>query len=302
MSAMTRAAAGETTGTRFKAFRGVDDIRLVGRQVYYEQLGFWLNPIGAVFTVVFSVVFLLLLSSTAGSSRIPYLAHIRVVVYYVPSFAAYGIMSACFNMLTITLVVRREMGLLKRVRLSPLPTWVMLAAIFVNSLIISLLQVVILFLIGRFGYHVALPHNLLPLVVALVVGVICFTSLGIAVSTLIPNQEAAGPVVSIVFFILLFLSGLYYPIKSGSGLAQFSAFFPVRHMITSTVAPFLASAGVPVSPWSWNDILVMGIWAVAGIAVSLRRWTWAPRRTDPYRRAGSFAKRGGRAAPPDATG
>jgi len=299
----TRAATGESAGARFKAFRGADDLRLVGRQVYYEQLGFWLNPIGAVFTVVFSVVFLLLLlSSTAGSSRIPYLAHVRVVVYYVPSFAAYGIMSACFNMLTISLVVRREMGLLKRTRLSPLPTWVMLAAIFVNSLIISLLQVVILFLIGKFGYHVALPHNFVPLVVALVVGVCCFTALGIAVSTLIPNQEAAGPVVSIVFFILLFLSGLYYPIKSGSGLAQFAAFFPVRHMITSTVAPFLASAGVPVSPWSWNDILVMAIWAVAGIVVSLRRWTWAPRRSDPYRRAGSFfAKRGRRVATPDAT-
>jgi ABC-2 type transport system permease protein len=303
MSAMARAATGEDVETTSRAFRGADDLRLVARQVYYEQLGFWLNPIGAIFTVGFSVVFLVLLSSTAGSSRIPYLEHVRVVVYYVPSFAAYGIMSACFNQLTISLVIRREMGLLKRVRLSPLPTWVMLAAIVVNALIISLLQVVILFLIGRFGFHVAIPHDLVPLVVALLVGVVCFTVLGIAVSTLIPNQEAAGPVVSIVFFILLFLSGLYYPIKSGSGLAQFAALFPVRHMITSTVAPFLASAGVPVSPWAWHDILVMAIWGVAGTVVALRRWSWAPRRSDPYRRAGSFlARRSGRAATPDATG
>ena len=116
--------------------RGLYDLRLVARQVRYEQLGFWLNPVAAVFTIVFSVVFLVLLAATAGNSRIAFLGNIRAVRYYVPSFAAYGVMSACFNMLTISIVVRREMGLLKRVRLSPLPTWVMLAAIFINALII----------------------------------------------------------------------------------------------------------------------------------------------------------------------
>lgn len=297
MSAAAGAPGTKSGETRFRTFRGVADLRLVARQVYYEQLGFWLNPIAAALTVGFSVVFLVLLSSTAGSSRIGFLGDVRTVVYYVPSFAAYGVMSACFNMLTISLVVRREMGLLKRVRLSPLPTWVMLGAIFVNALIISALQVVILLLIGRFGYHVGLPPNVAALAVALVVGSICFTSLGIAVSTLIPNQEAAGPVVSIVFFILLFLSGLYYPIKNGSGLAHFSSFFPVRHMITATVAPYLApylaKAGVRASSWSWGDILVMAIWAVVGIVVSLRRWSWAPRRSDPGRALSSpFARRG----------
>ena len=129
-------------------------------------------------------------------------------------------------MLTISVGDWREMGLLKRVRLSPLPTWVMLAAIVVNALIISLLQVVVLFLIGRFGYHVG--HSPQPRASGRGVARrgVCFTVLGIAVSTLIPNQEAAGPVTSIVFFILLFLSGLYFPIKSGSGLAQFAARLP----------------------------------------------------------------------------
>ncbi len=262
--------------------RAVDDLRLVGRQVYYEQLGFWLNPVAAVFTVGFSVVFLVLLAATAGGSRISFLGNRRVVDYYVPAFAAYGVMSACFNTLTIAIVVRRETGLLKRVRLSPVPTWVMLAAIFINALIISVFQVVVLLLIGRFGYQVAFPHNLVALLVALVVGAVCFTSLGIAVSTVIPNQEAAGPVVSIIFFILLFLSGLYYPIKNGSSLARFSSYFPVRHMINATLAPFFAGRG---SAWSWPDIQVMAVWAVVGIFVSARRWSWAPRRSDPYRKA-----------------
>ena len=69
-------------------------------------------------------------------------------------------MAACFNMLAINLVVRREMGLLKRLRLSPLPTWAMLAAVSASALIISVAQVTLVLLIGGSGYNVPFPHNI----------------------------------------------------------------------------------------------------------------------------------------------
>ena len=69
--------------------------------------------------------------------------------YYLGGFVAYGIMAACFTVLAQTLVNRREMGLLKRLRLSPVPTWVLLAAIFVSTIVIAILQVVILLAVGR---------------------------------------------------------------------------------------------------------------------------------------------------------
>src|ERR1039458_3012531 len=163
-----------------RRFRGVSDLRLAGRQVYYEQLNFWLNPIGAVFTVGFSVVFLVLVGSSAGHQRSSAIGGALLIGYYVPGFIAYGVMAACFNMLTINLVVRREMGLLKRVRLSPLPTWAMMAAIAANAIIISAVQVVLVLLIGRFGYDVAFPHNPGPFAVALVVGAASFTALGLS--------------------------------------------------------------------------------------------------------------------------
>ncbi|MGH9297744.1 MAG: ABC transporter permease [Acidimicrobiales bacterium] len=266
------------SGPRPRRWNGrarVSDIRLVGRQLYYEQLTFWLNPFAAVFTIGFSVVFLVLLGAAGGTSKIGFLHGVKQIQYYVPVFAGYGVMSACFNMLAITLVVRRETGLLKRLRLSPLPTWVMLAAVFLNVLVVSIAQVVVLLLIGKFGYQVHLPTNLLAFAVAVIVGALCFTAVGIAASTLIPNQEAAGPIVSIVFFVLLFLSGLWYPLKPGSGLAQASAYFPIRHLLVAMFIPFEPG----VSPWAWHDLLVMAIWGVASAAIALRRFRWEPRRS-----------------------
>ncbi|MGA8370934.1 MAG: ABC transporter permease [Acidimicrobiales bacterium] len=258
------------------SFEGFSDVKLVGRQVRYEQLSFWLNPIGAAFTVGFSVVFLILLGASAGNSHIAFYGNIRLVQYYVPGFAAYGVMAACFNILAITLVNRREMGLLKRLRLSPLPTWALLTAIVVSSMVIAAVEVVILLAVGRLGFNVHFPDNVGAFVVAIVVGMLCFSALGVAMSTLVPNQDAAGPIVSIIFFVLLFLSGLWFPLKPGSGLAQFSAYFPVHHFITAVFAPFNTQKGA--SPWAWHDLLIVAIWGAVGAIVAVRRWKWSPRR------------------------
>jgi ABC-2 type transport system permease protein len=258
-----------------KSFQGLSDIKLVFRQLRFEQLSFWLNPIGAVFTIGFSTIFLVLLGSTAGNSEIGNGLDLKYVQYYVPGFVAYGIMSACYNVLAIGMVNRREMGLLKRVRLCPVPTWILMAAIFLSSMIIALLQMVILLAVGRFGYSVHGPANVAAFLLTVLVGMLVFTALGMAMSTLIPNVEAAGPAVSVVFFLLVFLSGLYYYIPPNSGLAQFSSYFPVRHLILALFASF---QGGTTSPWAWHDLGVMAIWGVVGVVVTLRRWQWAPRR------------------------
>ncbi len=253
-----------------------DDLRLAGRQIYYEQLSFWRNPVGAAFTIIFSVLFLVLLAATGGNGKIKSLGDVREIQYYVPAFTAYGIMAACFNTLTNTIVVRREAGLFKRLRLSPVPAWIVFAGLFGSILIVSGVQVLVLLLIGKFAYAAAMPHNIAAFVLALVVGAACFTAVGVATSTLIPNDEAAGPIVAVIFFVLLFLSGLWFPIKASSGLARISMWFPVRHMITATFAPFDLRPGT--SGWAWNDLIVMGIWGVCGFAVGMRRWSWSPRR------------------------
>jgi ABC-type polysaccharide/polyol phosphate export permease len=101
--------------------------------------------------------------------------------------------------------------------------------------------------------------------------------MGVAMSTVIPNQEAAGPVTSIVFFVLLFLSGLWFPLRAHSGLATFSDYFPVRHFILAVSAPFEFQPGV--SPWAWHDLLIVAIWGAVATVVALRRFSWSPRRS-----------------------
>lgn len=253
------------------------DVRLVAHMVRYEQLFFWVNRIGAVFTVGFSVVFLVLLGASAGNSRISYLGNVKLIDYYVPGFVAYGVMAAAFTTLSVNIVVRRETGLLKRLRLSPLPTSVLITSIFVSTAIVAVVEVILLLVIGRLGYGVHFPASIAAFVVVLLVGIASFAAMGVAMSTVIPNQEAAGPVISIVFFVLLFLSGLWFPLKTNSGLAKFSNYFPVRHFILAVSAPFGFEHGV--SPWPWHDLLIVAIWGAVATVIALRRFRWSPRRS-----------------------
>jgi len=268
---VTPAPTPPTTGS----FQGLRDLRLIGWQVRFEQLSFWLNPIGAIFTIGFSTVFLLIFESTAGRSTVRALGDLRLIHYYVPGFVAYGLMSSCFSVLSIVIVNRREMGLLKRLRLSPAPTWILLSAIFLSTMILCVLQIVLMLAVGR-AFGVLGPAHWAPFLLALVVGMLSFTALGMGVSTLLPNADAAGPVVNIVFFIVLAFSGLYFPLTPGSTLADITDYFPVRRLIVSLQDSFNHIPGT--SPWAWHDLAVLAAWGAAGVYLALRRWQWAPRR------------------------
>ena len=122
-------------------------LKLVFRETRYQQLLFWRNRFGALFTVVFSSLFLILLSAT-NTGRIAALHHIKYAQYYTPGFMAYGLMSACFNNLAISTVARRETGLLKRLRLSPLPGWALIASLIISAGVVSLASAALLVFIG----------------------------------------------------------------------------------------------------------------------------------------------------------
>jgi ABC-2 type transport system permease protein len=255
----------------------VGDVRMVFRQVHYEQLSFWLNPIGAFFTLGFSTIFLVMLSAIAGHSKTGSgYGDTKLAQYYLCGFVAYGIMAACFTVLAQTIVNRREMGLLKRLRLSPLPTWALLAAIVLSTIVIAILQVIIVLAVGRLAFGDYLPTHALAFLLTVVVGMLSFTGLACGVSTLVPNADASGPVVSIVFFLLLAFSGLWFPITPGSTLANISGYFPVRHLITAVLAAFNLPKGA--NPWAWHDLGVIAIWGVVGLFIAARRWEWSPRR------------------------
>jgi ABC-2 type transport system permease protein len=252
------------------------NVRTVVRQVGYEQRAFWRTPQSAVFTFALPVVFMVMFASINSGHHLSSLGGVSAVQYFIPSMLAYGVMSACFVNLAIGICFRRETGVLKRIRGTPLPAWAYLASVVGNAFVISILEVLVALAIGKLGYHIHFPSHWVPFLVAVGVGACAFSALGLAISCVVPNAEAAPAVVNLPYLVLVIFSGAFYPFPPNSAIAKVTNFFPVSHFIHALFAPFNTVPGS--SPWRWGDLLVVAIWGVAGLVFTLRRFSWEPKR------------------------
>src|SRR3984893_7971998 len=143
----------------------MNDLALVGRQVGYEQRSYWRNPAAAGFSFVFPILLLLIFASTGKNSTITSLGpgKINFVQYYIPAIVAFGVMGACFTNLAINMTFKRESGVLKRVRGTPLPAWAYLGGVVGNSVIVSVILAALVTGMGMAFYGVTFPKHVLAL-------------------------------------------------------------------------------------------------------------------------------------------
>lgn len=253
----------------------MSDIGLLGDQLVLEQKRFWRNPTSAIFTFVFPIMFLVIFASLNSNDRIEDLGNIRFAQYFVPSIVAFGIFSSCFVNLAIATPYRREMGLLKRVRATPLPPGVFLGGVIVNTLIIGALLSIIVTATGVAFYGVHFySARLAALLVTFAVSSSSCCALGLAVGTFVPNADAAPAVVNFVYFPIVFISGTFFPVRQSSVLAHIATVFPVRHTILAVFAGFdpLGSG----ASFEWGHLFVIAAWGVAGLFIAIRRFRWEP--------------------------
>jgi ABC-2 type transport system permease protein len=244
-------------------------------QLRYVNKAFWRNPASAFFTFAFPLMFLVIFTSLLGHGEIQLGGReVHQSTYYVAEMAAFSVISACYNNIAISITFQRDMGVLKRVNGTPLRAVVYFSARVLHALLVSVLLVAITVLFGRVVYDADVPSGvaLLHFLVMLVVGAASFCALGFAITAVIPNYDAAAPIVNATILPLLFLSGVFIPIGDDSPkwITVTARIFPVRHFAQGMQVGFL-------NTFQWTDVLVVGIWGVAGLAAAVRFFSWEPR-------------------------
>jgi ABC-2 type transport system permease protein len=128
--------------------------------------------------------------------------------------------------------------------------------------------------IGRVLYGVEIPWGELPqLLVVLVVGAAAFCCLGIALTSAIPSQDAAAPIVNALLLPLYFLSGVFIPDSElPDDVISFADYFPVRHFFEGFFDVYVGGSALP-----WGNLAVVAAWGVAALLISVRYFRWTPR-------------------------
>jgi ABC-2 type transport system permease protein len=227
--------------------------------------------------VMLPLIFLFIFATIFGNDEIEERG-VKTTTYYVPAIVALAVISATTQSLAINLTQDRERGLLKRVRGTPLPTATFVAGRVGNSLVVSVLMVVLVSLIGKLVYDVSLPDETIPaILVTLAVGAFAFCCIGFALAAAIPSEDAAPAVTNAVVLPLYFISGIFIPDSEiPSGVLSVADAFPIRHFFEAFFTawdPNTTGAGFEL-----GDLAIVAAWGAVGLIIALRFFRWEPRR------------------------
>jgi ABC-2 type transport system permease protein len=255
----------------------MNDVGLAFHQFRYDQKTFWRDPTAVFFTVVLPLIFLFIFVTIFGNERLESRGNIKLSTYYVPGLVTLGVISATFVSLAITLTELRENGILKRVRGTPVPSWVFIAGQIGTALVTAFLLVLVLTGLGRVLYGVALPGETLPgVVLALLVGAASFCCLGIALTSVVPTANSAPAVTNAIVLPLYFISGIFFSMDEAPGWLQSVAdVFPIVHLSEAMLTAFdprTEGAGI-----EFGHLGIVALWGLGGLIVAARFFRWTPR-------------------------
>ncbi len=242
---------------------------LTWRQYRLERRMFWRNPSAAFFNAGVPLLFLLLFGVVfAGDPQ-----QLEVLV---PGIAAMSVMTTTFNALAHNMVALRERGILKRMRSTPLPSSAYLAALAAHALTNTVVQVLLVTVVGRVVFGLEWPRDWAALAVFMIAGAACFAALGVALAHVIPQAESAPAYVNAIFLPAIGVSGVFYDESSAPALiADIAQVLPLTHLVDGIAGAWVDGAGLGTH---WGALLVVLAWGALGAIPAVRGFRWESRR------------------------
>jgi ABC-2 type transport system permease protein len=247
-------------------------VRLAWHQLGNEQRLFWRSRELAFFTFALPIVFFVLLGSVYGDDEIE---GVKGSAYLLAGLLGYGVVATAFAGLAIVTVIRREDGILKRLRGTPLPPHAYLAAVLASTLFVYALEAAALVVLGRVLFGVPFPDRWLSLILTLILGGVAFAAMGLGLTGAIRSAEGSSAVVNAIYLPMAFISGAFFsPGSFPSFIEAIADVLPLTYFIKLIRDVLLDNEHI----WSnWEAVAVVAAWGLVGVLAAVRWFRWEPR-------------------------
>lgn len=256
---------------------------LVLRQIRYQLKLFWRVPAALFFTLALPLVMLVVFNALFGSATTTIFDDDGSVAgswplrqFYTAGLAVFTAVSATYTNLANMVPIRRDEGVLKRWKGTPLPTWIYVAGSIGSSVVIAFVGVVAMLTLGVVAYGLEVDAAKMPgAVLTFIVGVSAFAALGMAVAALVPTASAASAVANATILPLAFVSNVFVVIEQPPRwLELLGGAFPLKPFVVSFQDAFNPVIDAPAV--DLGALAFIAAWGVVGMIVAVKRFRWEP--------------------------
>lgn len=261
-------------------------MKTFARLVWTEAKLFLREPVGLIFVFAFPIITMLVIGGSFDAND-PAFGGAKPSDYYVAAYIGVVIGALGFVMLPVHLASYRERGVLRRFRTSQFPAWALPAAWAVIAFLLSTIAIAALVICGQLVYGLPTPDDLGVTIIATLLSIVAFVSIGIALGLLMPSARSAQGVGLLLFFPSFLLGGAGPPPEvMPAFMRNLSNALPLTHAIRAIQKPWLSINGS-----NTIDLLVITALIVAATGAWLHLATRPPdhtsrRRFSPSRKPG----------------
>jgi ABC-2 type transport system permease protein len=247
-------------------------LRGLGRLTWLEIKIFLREPLGAFGAIGVPVLAFVVMGRMLGGRGVPSSATAGAFVRVgLPVFAALLIaISAVLSLVTI-ISIYRESGILKRLRATPLRSHTILTAHVLVKLAFTAVTLCALVLAGKRYYPADIDAPLFAFAIALLLSTVSILSIGFLIASIVPTARFAQPIGAIIFYPMVALSGLFFPLAALPPVWQYVArALPLTYVVSLLQGIWIGE------PWSAHlgDIGVLALVFVVCTALSSKVFRW----------------------------
>jgi ABC-2 type transport system permease protein len=257
-------------------------LRLLWIQTVYQLRSFRRIPIAVFFTLGLPLIMLVLFNALFGSNPVDTpTGSWSTAQFYTGGLAAFTAVSATFTNIANMVPLRRDEGVLKRWRGTPLPTWTYIAGFICSAVAIAVAGVVVMLALGVVAYDLDIEAAKVPAAVAtFLIGVSAFAALGMALASLVKSASSASAAANAIILPLAFVSNVFVELDDAPRWLEIVGnLFPLKPFVESFQACFNPTIDAPA--FDWASMAFVAAWGVLGLVVALTRFRWEPSGSSP---------------------
>lgn len=199
-------------------------------------------------------------------------SNVRYINYLLPAMIMMALITTCITSTVLGFVSDREKGYYRRLFATPLKKWVLLGSQIVCRFFIVLLQTIFLIVIAMLVFGATMPGKTILFWIVLFFGIVTFLCIGFLIASIVRKVETAMPVAMIVFFIMIFLGGAFWPINiMPSFLQKVSKLLPSTYLNDALFQSTVLNVNVSALG---QHFLVLAIWGGVCITLAIILFKW----------------------------